>query len=182
MTVHGIAIKSARALEMEAMAVTLSISDMASDVITADLADEAATARLAGKIARLARTGDVIALSGDLGAGKTAFARGFLRALGVEEDVPSPTFTLVQSYPVDAGTVYHFDLYRIEAAEEIYEIGVEDAFADGISLIEWPDRLGPLMPEDRLDIAFAIVPAGRRARIAAHGTWADRLKAARLDD
>ena len=163
------------------MTVTLSISDMASDVITADLADEAATARFAGKIAQLAQPGDVIALSGDLGAGKTVFARGFLRALGVEEEVPSPTFTLVQSYPVNAGTVYHFDLYRIEAAEEIYELGVEDAFADGISLVEWPDRLGPLMPEDRLDIAFDIMPTGRRARLTAHGAWVDRLKAAQLD-
>ena len=164
------------------MAVSIPNLDMASDPITADLPDEAATARLAAKIAGLARRGDVIALWGDLGAGKTAFARGFLRALGVTEDVPSPTFTLVQSYPTDDVTVYHFDLYRIEAVEDVYELGIEDAFADGISLIEWPDRLGDLLPEARLDIALEIVPRGRRVSLTAHGSWIERLPAGIADE
>ena len=164
------------------MGASLSNLDMLSDTRTADLADEAATERFAAGIARLAHRGDVIALWGDLGAGKTTFARGFLRTLGIVEDVPSPTFTLVQSYATGDLTTYHFDLYRIESAEEIYELGIEDAFADGISLIEWPDRLGGLLPEDRLDITLDIVPSGRRARATGHGSWIDRLPAFLADD
>jgi tRNA threonylcarbamoyladenosine biosynthesis protein TsaE len=167
---------------MVAMTVSLINVDMASDTITADLADEAATGRFAAKIAGVARRLDVIALWGDLGAGKTAFARGFLRALGVEEEVPSPTFTLVQSYLTGDVTVYHFDLYRIETVEEVYELGIEDAFADGISLIEWPDRLAALLPADRLDISLEILPSGRRARVTAHQSWIDRVPSGLADD
>jgi len=178
---YAIAGRPAVAIEMSAMAASLPDLKMASDTITLDLADEAATRRFAAKIAPLARRGDVIALWGDLGAGKTAFARGFLRALGIEEDVPSPTFTLVQSYPAGDLTIFHFDLYRIEAVEETYELGIEDAFEDGVSLIEWPDRLGNLLPADRLDIAFDMAPPGRRARVTPHKSWADRLPT-RFDD
>ena len=179
---YVIAARRAGAIEMGLMTVTLFNLEMASDTITADLADEAATARFAATLAPLVQRGDVIALWGDLGAGKTIFARGFLRALGVEEDVPSPTFTLVQSYPAGAVTVYHFDLYRIEAVEEIYELGIEDAFEDGVSLIEWPDRLRGLLPGDRLDITFEIVPSGRRALVTAHGSWLGRVPDSFPDD
>ena len=174
---YVIAAQRVGAIKMQAMAVSLPNPEMASRTITADLADEAATERFAAKIAGLARGGDVIALYGDLGAGKTTFARGFLRAVGVAEDVPSPTFTLVQSYPTTGATVYHFDLYRIEAVEEVYELGIEDAFEDGISLIEWPDRLGHLLPAVRLDITLDILPSGRRVAVTGHGDWADRLPA-----
>jgi tRNA threonylcarbamoyladenosine biosynthesis protein TsaE len=123
----------------------------------------------------------VIALSGVLGSGKTVFARGFIRALaGPDEEVPSPTFTLVQIYPSDAGPIHHFDLYRLEDAEEAWELGIEDAFADGISLIEWPERLGTLLPAVRLDIAFAADvdgdPESRRLRLRGGPAWHDRLK------
>ncbi len=105
--------------------------------------EEADTARLAGIVARAAVPGDVIALSGDLGSGKTAFARGFIRALTAPaEEVPSPTFTLVQTYSANGRTIYHFDFYRIDDPEEAWEIGIEEAFAGGITLIEWPERLG----------------------------------------
>jgi tRNA threonylcarbamoyladenosine biosynthesis protein TsaE len=141
------------------------------------LADEAATARLAAEVAARARPGDVIALAGPLGAGKTAFARAFIHALGGEEEVPSPTFTLVQTYPLGSATVWHFDLFRLEAAAEVWELGIEEAFADGISLIEWPERLAGLLPDDRLEVILSIAEPGRRARLVGRGSWAGRLPA-----
>src|SRR5712691_8547258 len=119
-------------------------------MIVVDLPDETATAALAARISALAQPADVIALKGDLGAGKTTFARAFIRARGnCEEEVPSPTFTLVQVYEVEPAAIWHFDLYRLRSAEEAWELGIEEAFGDGISLIEWPERLGVLLPERR---------------------------------
>lgn len=152
-------------------------------VRTLDLPDEAATLRLGGALAAQAQKRDVIALQGPLGAGKTAFARGFLSALarrhGVEPpgEVPSPTFTLVQTYALGPVAVWHFDLYRISDASDAIELGLDDALAEGICLIEWPDRLGPRLPKDRLDLALAY-GATDRARVATltgHGAWAERI-------
>ncbi|MGD8808285.1 MAG: tRNA (adenosine(37)-N6)-threonylcarbamoyltransferase complex ATPase subunit type 1 TsaE [Gammaproteobacteria bacterium] len=146
--------------------------------------DETGTARAAEQVARAAVPGDVIALRGDLGSGKTAFARGFIRALtSPDEEVPSPTFTLVQTYAADAATIHHFDFYRIEDPEEAWEIGVEEAFAGGIALIEWPERIGRLLPADRLDVRLEI-PRGdgenaRRITLTAAGSWSDRVEALR---
>jgi len=144
---------------------------------TIDLPDEKATGALAARLAGLARPGDVIALSGELGAGKTSFARAFIRARGGGEGVPSPTFTLVQTYELADGAVWHFDLYRLRAAEEAWELGIEDAFRDGISLIEWPERLGSLLPARRLGVALDFGPAaaGRRATLGPGGDWQARL-------
>lgn len=141
------------------------------------LPDLAATEALAAALAPLLKPGDVVGLEGSLGAGKTALARAVIRALGGSGEVPSPTFTLVQTYDLAKGVVWHFDLYRIETAEEAYELGIEEAFAEGISLIEWPEKLGPLLPADRLEIALAILPGAgaRRARLAAFGHWRERL-------
>jgi tRNA threonylcarbamoyladenosine biosynthesis protein TsaE len=144
------------------------------------LADEAATARLAQALAALARPGDFVALRGDLGAGKTSLARAFIVALaGRPEEVPSPTFTLAQSYETPAGTVWHLDLYRIDDPSELVELGLEDALAGSITLVEWPDRLGRLLPAERLDVTLEFAdPAGgegRKARLAGHGSWAERL-------
>src|SRR5471030_3213873 len=102
------------------------------------LADETATAALAAALARRARPGDVITLGGPLGAGKTRFARGFITALGVADEVPSPTFTLVQTYETASGMVWHFDLYWLTGPDEVRELGLEEALIDGIVLIEWP--------------------------------------------
>ena len=142
------------------------------------LADRAATRRLARRLARLVRPGDVIGLGGALGAGKTTLARDFIAALaGQDHEVPSPTFTLVQTYELGAVTVWHFDLYRIVAPDDVFELGFEDALAEGVSLIEWPERLGPLLPADRLDVVLEQGPApdARVARLAAHGSWVARL-------
>jgi tRNA threonylcarbamoyladenosine biosynthesis protein TsaE len=142
-----------------------------------ELADLAATADLARRLAGLARPGDVIALHGELGTGKTSFARTFIQARGGTDEVPSPTFTLVQEYPLPDGAVCHFDLYRLERPEDAYELGIEDAFADAISLIEWPERLGALIPEDRLDVslAFAEAEGRRRVRLQGSASWQGRL-------
>ena len=142
-----------------------------------DLPDEAATAAFAARIAALAESGDVIALAGDLGAGKTSFARAFIRARGSEEEVPSPTFTLVQVYELAPAAIWHFDFYRVTRPDEAWELGIEDAFSQGISLIEWPERLGPLLPPHRLGITllFGDQPDARRARIAAGEGWRERL-------
>ncbi len=143
------------------------------------LPDEPATAALAALLARRARRGDVIGLRGPLGSGKTSFARAFVRALGTGgEEVPSPTFTLVEVYAFDdRPAVWHFDLYRLQEAEEAWELGIEEAFADGVALIEWPERLGRLMPAERLDVTFAPGPAAtaRVARLDGTAAWAARL-------
>jgi tRNA threonylcarbamoyladenosine biosynthesis protein TsaE len=142
-----------------------------------DLPDEAATAALAARISAVAAAGDIIALNGDLGTGKTTFARAFIRARGCEEEVPSPTFTLVQIYEVRPAAIWHFDLYRINSPDEAWELGIEDAFVEGISLIEWPDRLGALLPQHRLEITllFGERAAARRAVLDAGQDWQRRL-------
>lgn len=145
-----------------------------------ELAGLDATRRLAGRLAGLLRACDFVGLGGDLGAGKTTCARHIIEALaGHGMEVPSPTFTLAQTYEFDGFTLWHFDLYRIEVAEAVYELGFEDALADGVSLVEWPERLGPLRPADRLDLTLCqgATAEGRIAELKAYGDWRDRLAA-----
>jgi tRNA threonylcarbamoyladenosine biosynthesis protein TsaE len=139
----------------------------------ASLPDLAATAAAARRLAPLLRPGDVLFLQGGLGAGKTTFAREILRALGVAEEAPSPTFNLVLTYDASQGPVWHFDLYRTETPDEVLELGLEDALADAISMIEWPDRLGPLAPAERLELEFA-PGAGEGARRLLWRAFGDR--------
>ena len=137
------------------------------------LKDEAATAELGVRIAKGLKAGDAVALFGELGAGKTMLARAILRALGVEERVPSPTFTLVQSYETPALRVHHFDLYRIENPTEMAELGLEDALEDGAALIEWPERgLPARIDEGALKIRLdAVGETARQAHIAGPSRW-----------
>ncbi len=140
------------------------------------LADEAATAALAARLAPALRAGDLICLAGDLGAGKTAFARALINALpGPPEEVPSPTFTLVQTYPRDGLEIWHFDLYRLERADEVWELGLEEALVAGASLVEWPERAAGLLPEERLVLRFEHAGTGRRVTPEPHGSWHSRL-------
>ena len=140
------------------------------------LEGEAATARLGAAVAAELKPGDVVCLSGPLGAGKSTLARGLIRALTTaDEEVPSPTFTLVQFYD-GATPVAHFDLYRLTSPDEAFELGLDEALEDGAAVIEWPQRLEGRLPPDRLDIeiAFDETGEGRRARLTPHGAWEGR--------
>ena len=146
--------------------------------VTLDLADEAATRRLGEQLAMLSRPGDVVLLAGTLGTGKTTLARAFIRALTApDEEVPSPTFTLVQSYDTDRGTVWHFDLYRLEKPGDAFALGLDDALADGITLMEWPERLGRHLPRRSLEVRLEAGrdETARRAVLLSHGQWDDRV-------
>ena len=142
---------------------------------------QADTERLASKLAKLVKIGDIISLSGDLGAGKTVFARAFINALGGVEEVPSPTFTLVQSYYLNPIPIHHFDLYRLENPEDAFELGIDDLFSQGISLIEWPERLQPYLPKDRLELSIYypknLCEANgiRHIKLTGLGYWESRL-------
>ena len=141
---------------------------------TVALPDEEATARLAARLAALARRGDTVLLAGPLGAGKTTLARAFLRALtgNPSLDVPSPSFTLVQTYDTPHGPVHHFDLWRLQGPAGLAELGWDEARTD-VVLVEWPDRLGPFRPDDALTIHLEYGAADdRRATLSG---WKDRL-------
>ena len=141
------------------------------------LANEAATARLGAAIAGRLAAGEAVCLSGPLGAGKSTLARALVRALTTPgEDVPSPTFTLVQFYDGRGLKVAHFDLYRLTDPDEAYEIGLDEALDDGAAVIEWPERLQGRLPPDRLDVEIAIAGSGRSVRLTPRGAWEGRLK------
>ena len=121
------------------------------------LSTEEATKKLGQKLALIAKTGDVFALFGTLGMGKSVLARAFVQKLCGYGEVPSPTFTLLQTYEAPNFEIYHFDLYRLKSAEEIFEIGIEEAIYGGVSLIEWPEKMGGYLPRDifKVDISTA---------------------------
>ena len=140
-----------------------------------DLADETATDRLGRALSRALRAGEAICLSGPLGAGKSTLARALIRALTTaDEEVPSPTFTLVQTYDGAGLSIAHFDLYRLSHPDEAYEIGLDEALEDGAALIEWPERLEGRLPMDRLDLVIEMLSEGRRATLVGHGAWEGR--------
>jgi len=141
-----------------------------------DLPTLEATADLARSLAPLLRSGDVIALHGGLGAGKTTLSRALIEALiGRETDVPSPTYTLVQTYDGPDFPIFHMDLYRLETADEVFELGWDET-QDGLALIEWPDRAGVHLPEWRLDLTLEILGDTRKAILEPRGEdWQTRL-------
>ena len=162
-------------------------------VIRIELSDLAATQRFGGLLAAQLKAGDVIALSGALGAGKSALARAIIQAIDPnEDDVPSPTFTLVQHYLLADGTpLWHLDLYRIDDAQDAMALGLDDAFVDAVCLIEWPDRLKKFLPKTNLSIHLYACETGgefdgtadgmgsgsfvRFADVTAPPHWADRI-------
>jgi tRNA threonylcarbamoyladenosine biosynthesis protein TsaE len=143
------------------------------------LRSEVETDRLGKALAPLLRPGDTLLFWGEIGAGKSALARSIIRALcGADTEVPSPTYTLVQTYPAPGGDIWHSDLYRLGDAEEALELGLTEAFDTAICLVEWPDRLGPDLPGDALQIHLAATPDGHSARLSLTPAWADRLAGA----
>jgi tRNA threonylcarbamoyladenosine biosynthesis protein TsaE len=144
------------------------------------LADPAATDRLGKVLAGEVQPRDVVALWGDLGAGKTSLARALIQALlaahGLQEDVPSPTFTLVQTYQAGGLPIWHADLYRLSHPDELLELGLEEALEKGLLLIEWPDRMEGDLPSERLDVALEEAGDARLARLTGWGvTWEGRV-------
>ena len=145
--------------------------------LTIELADEAATSQLAEDLAAVLRPGDLVALSGGLGVGKTALARALLRSLAGDPglEVPSPTFPLRIEHATPGLKIVHADLYRLSDETELEELGLEEALAEGAVVAEWPDLLGPLMSENRLDVRLAIAGHGRMADLHGTGTWPARF-------
>ena len=150
--------------------------------ISCQLTSPEATAELAQQLAHRLHPGDCLLLEGPIGAGKTHFARALIQSLMVQpEDVPSPTFTLVQTYDVASSELWHADLYRLSAVEEIEELGLLEAFDEAICLIEWPDRLAELTPAHALHLALSLDPAEEDYR---HLTlsWSDAKWQSRMDE
>ena len=142
------------------------------------LPTEADTAALAARLAGRLGAGDALLLSGPVGAGKSAFARALIRArLGDPgAEVPSPSFTLVQTYGEGAGTLWHADLYRLSHPDEVAELGLLAALEDAVCLVEWPDRLGPLAPASALRLDLEALGEGRQATFSGPPAWAPRLE------
>lgn len=158
----------------------VSTGDAAPSVVL-DLPDPAATGCLGLALADVLRPGDVLALNGDLGAGKTALCRAYIRAATGDpaEEVPSPTFTLVQVYETPGWGIWHYDLYRLEDPEEAYELDIEDAFEEGVAVIEWPDRLGGLLPRRAVHLDLTITgETSRQARFTGQPHLLTRIAAA----
>ncbi len=142
------------------------------------LKNENNTADLAKNLSKILEIGDVVLLNGDLGSGKTAFTRYLINSItNKKTEVPSPTFTILQNYDTNIGEIYHFDLYRLENENEVIEIGFEEALIYGITIIEWPDRLGKYIPEDRLELSLSInLDQTRTVEIVGFGNWTDKAK------
>ena len=144
------------------------------------LADLAATKRLGLFMAERLMVGDVLALKGELGAGKSELARAIIQQICLKEtDIPSPTFTLVQTYESDSKVpLWHFDLYRLAEPDDVFELGIEEAFIEAICLIEWPERLAGCLPDRTLTIEInydASANSGRRVTLRGNPAWQNRL-------
>ena len=153
-------------------------------ILQLELPDLSATQKLGTLLADGLTAGDIISLSGPLGAGKSALARSIIISANPNEtDVPSPTFSLVQTYELADGTpLWHLDLYRIETPEDAMQLGLDDAFVDAVCLIEWPDRLKKILPKSALSIHLYLVSddnadGARTADITAPPNWSDRIQA-----
>lgn len=154
---------------------------MAENHLKLTLSDADETADFAVRLGVSLGAGDVILLSGDVGAGKTHFARALIQSrLAVSEDVPSPTFTLVQTYEAESIEIWHADLYRLTSTQEVEELGLIEAFETAICLIEWPDRLGPLAPANALSLTFDPGATEDARQLSAH--WHDPKWDERLQD
>jgi len=142
------------------------------------LDSEERTTRFGAAVGAALRKGEAVCLTGPLGVGKSVLARGLIRQISPEEcDVPSPTFTLAQFYQGDRLAIAHFDLYRLERADEAFELGLDEALAEGAAVIEWAEKLGRHLPRNRLDIDIATEGETRHVSLRPHGAWEDRALA-----
>lgn len=145
-------------------------------MVTRILPTEADTAAFASAIGSILEPGDVLLLEGEIGAGKSAFARALIRSLaGADIEVPSPTFTLVQTYDLPAFQIWHCDLYRLSHPDEVFELGLDSAFEDAVCLIEWPDKLGDDRPKNALTLLFTANADHHTVSFEPTGNWAERL-------
>jgi tRNA threonylcarbamoyladenosine biosynthesis protein TsaE len=145
----------------------MTISATEHEALCLFLPDEGATERLGRVLAGLLCAGDSLLLEGPIGAGKTHLARALIRArMGEAIEVPSPSFTLVQTYGEGAGAIWHADLYRLSHPQEVQELGLEDAFGAALCLVEWPDRMAGHLPIDALTIRLEAAGGGRRAHLS----------------
>ena len=157
------------------------VAKMTDLTVTRLLPDADATSALARQLAPTLSAGDVLLLAGQIGAGKTHFARALIQHLltksGLAEDVPSPTFTLVQTYQAGPLSLWHADLYRLTHPDEILELGLDDAMAESVCLIEWPDRMGHLLPKQALHLQFTATDQDQRLLMAtgAQPRWSAQL-------
>jgi tRNA threonylcarbamoyladenosine biosynthesis protein TsaE len=154
---------------------TILSRSMSRIIKTVLLKDENATMALGAWLAPFLHAGDVVLLKGDLGAGKTTWARGLICFLLGATEVPSPTYTLVQIYEAPSFEIWHFDLYRLKQENDIWELGIEEALEDGVCLIEWPERIGGLLSGTELTISLNINSTGRTANIIGNAIWEARL-------
>lgn len=146
---------------------------------------EEETIKLAQSLAKISKVGDVWALFGTLGAGKSVFSRAFIQELSKAKEVPSPTFTLLQTYDAGDVEIYHYDLYRIKSPEEIWELNIEEALHEGICLIEWPEKMGGYLPRNILRTTIEVLPDNVRqitVQISDKGKKDRLLQAGRLPD
>lgn len=151
-------------------------TEAATDSRVVALPDAGATLALGRRLGASIGAGDVVCLSGNLGSGKTTLARGAIEAWrGRPDEVPSPTYTLVQVYEGEKGDLWHVDLYRLKRPDDAWELGLEDAFVSAACLIEWPERLEGQLPRDRLDVDLKPDGEGRTAALTAHGAWRAKL-------
>lgn len=138
------------------------------------------TAELAQRFSKVLKPGDVMLLDGDIGMGKSFFARCLIQSSqDIPEDVPSPTFTIVQTYDTEIGEIWHTDLYRLSGADDIIELGLLDAFETSICLVEWPDRLETLVPQSALRLRFSPGPTDDARHV--HVTWTQAEWTTRLE-
>lgn len=140
--------------------------------------NEAETGEIAAKLANITKRGDIWALHGTLGAGKTVFSKAFVQTLTDAKEVPSPTFTLLQTYASSDFDIYHYDLYRIENPTDIFELDVEEAFYSGVSLVEWPEKMGAFAPRNMWNVKIEIDGDSRRITVSSE----DEEKVSRLSN
>jgi tRNA threonylcarbamoyladenosine biosynthesis protein TsaE len=148
------------------------------DVLLLPLPDLLATQRLAILLAQHVAAGEVLALQGDLGVGKTAFSRFFIQSLTSDAtEVVSPTFILLQTYVTASVSLWHFDLYRLQSAAEAIELGIDEAFSEGVALIEWPEMIEAWLPKHRLSLHLSFTEGEQRqVRLEGFGNWTGKLR------